>query len=119
MTGIDKARAIYVEALLAERDEIDRLLAAVGFDPTLPRGPLPETREAFRKPQPLLDQGVPGDHTCPACGREGLAKQSGRGGWMTLHMAPCGLYCAGANLDRLDAQPEGVHSRKNCPQCKA
>lgn len=62
-----------------------------------------------------------GAHTCGSCGREGLRKTTGPGGWMAFHHAPCGLPCNGANLTRLDDETSalGTHSKKGCPKCKA
>jgi hypothetical protein len=62
-----------------------------------------------------------GNETCGACGREGLQKSPGPGGYMRFHYSPCGLACHGANLANKSAEDlaGGTHSKKNCPKCKA
>ena len=78
-----------------------------------------KARWGKKKPEELKKAG---EDACDGCGREDVGKSPGPGGFMRFHRAPdCELVCASVNLDRVDAEErqQGVHSRKNCPKCKA
>lgn len=82
-------------------------------------GKLPKAHGVPGEPGKVQGEPIAGGVTCEVCGRDGLQKSPGPGGYLRFHRAPCELPCNGANLAKLsdEDRADGTHSKKSCPKC--